>query len=137
MDLELAPFDVRECVEAVVDLIGPVAQRKGLELTYGIEPGTPETAVGDTSRLRQILLNLLSNAVKFTDEGEIAVHVEQAESPERDRIAFHVSIRDTGIGIPPIGSTGSSSRSRRSTRRPAAGSAGRASDSRSAAGSPS
>ena len=76
MELELAPFDVRECVEAVVDLIGPVAQRKGLEVTYGIEPGTPETAVGDTSRLRQILLNLLNNAVKFTDEGEIAVHVE-------------------------------------------------------------
>ena len=57
--------------------------------------------MGDTSRLRQILLNLLNNAVKFTDEGEIAVHVEQTESPERDRIAFHVSIHDTGIGIPP------------------------------------
>ena len=39
MELELAPFDLRECVEAVVDLIGPVAQRKGLELAYGIEPG--------------------------------------------------------------------------------------------------
>ena len=101
MELELAPFDVRECVEAVVDLIGPIAQRKGLEITYGIEPGTPETAVGDASRLRQILLNLLNNAVKFTDEGEIAVHVEAAERPSADRIAFHVAIRDTGIGIPP------------------------------------
>ena len=39
MDLESAPFDVRECIESVVDLIGPVAQRKGLELTYAIEPG--------------------------------------------------------------------------------------------------
>jgi len=101
MELELAPFDVRECVEAVVDLIGPIAQRKGLEVTYGIEPGTPETAVGDASRLRQILLNLLNNAVKFTDEGEIAVQVEAAEAQTPDRIAFHVSIRDTGIGIPP------------------------------------
>ncbi|HET7928394.1 MAG TPA: GAF domain-containing protein [Actinomycetota bacterium] len=100
MELELAPFDVRECVEAVVDLIGPIAQRKGLEITYGIEPGTPETAVGDASRLRQILLNLLNNAVKFTDEGEISVHVEQAVSPAPDRIAFHVTIRDTGVGIP-------------------------------------
>jgi PAS domain S-box-containing protein len=101
MELELAPFDVRQCVEAVVDLIGPIGQRKGLEITYGIEPGTPETAVGDASRLRQILLNLLNNAVKFTDEGEIAVHVD-AETPTKDdRITFHVSIRDTGIGIPP------------------------------------
>ncbi|HEY2965606.1 MAG TPA: GAF domain-containing protein [Actinomycetota bacterium] len=101
MELEVAPFDLRECVEAVVDLIGPIAQRKGLEIAYGIEPGTPETAVGDASRLRQILLNLLNNAVKFTDEGEIAVHVERAGSPAPDRIAFRVAIRDTGVGIPP------------------------------------
>jgi GAF domain-containing protein/DNA-binding response OmpR family regulator len=101
MELELAPFDLRECVEAVADLIGPIAQRKGLEVAYGIEPGTPETAVGDASRLRQILLNLLNNAVKFTDEGEIVVHVDRAEAPAPDRIAFHVSIRDTGVGIRP------------------------------------
>jgi signal transduction histidine kinase/DNA-binding response OmpR family regulator len=101
MELELAPFDVRGCIESVVDLIGPIAQRKGLEVTYGIEPGTPETAVGDESRLRQVLLNLLNNAVKFTDEGEIAVHVSSLPTASRDRIAFEVAIRDTGVGIPP------------------------------------
>ena len=101
MDLELAPFDVRGCIESVVDLIGPVAQRKGLEVTYGIEPGTPETAVGDGSRLRQILLNLLNNAVKFTEAGEIVVHVSSAEAEEPGRIAYLVTVRDTGIGIPP------------------------------------
>ncbi|HET8525553.1 MAG TPA: GAF domain-containing protein, partial [Actinomycetota bacterium] len=100
MELELAPFDVRECIESVVDLIGPIAQRKGLEVTYGIGPGTPETAVGDASRLRQILLNLLNNAVKFTDEGEIAVHLSSSPGSDEGRIAFEVSIRDTGIGIP-------------------------------------
>ena len=138
MDLELAPFDVRECVEAVVDLIGPIAQRKGLEVTYGIEPGTPETAVGDTSRLRQILLNLLNNAVKFTDEGEIAVHVEQAEAPAKDRIALpRHDPRHRDRDPARSDRSSSSSRSRRSTRRRAAGSAGRGSGSRSAAGSPS
>src|SRR5438309_12049961 len=40
MELERAPFDLRACIESVVDLIGPVAIRKGLEMTYGIEPGT-------------------------------------------------------------------------------------------------
>ncbi len=101
MELELAPFDVRECLESVVDLIGSIAQRKGLEVTYAIEPSTPETAVGDVSRLRQILLNLLNNAVKFTDEGEIAVRLSSSESETPGRIAFEISIRDTGIGIPP------------------------------------
>ena len=73
MELERAPFDLRACIESVVDLIGPVAAKKGLEVAYDIEPGTPETAVGDVSRLRQILLNLLNNAVKFTETGEIVV----------------------------------------------------------------
>jgi GAF domain-containing protein/CheY-like chemotaxis protein/HPt (histidine-containing phosphotransfer) domain-containing protein len=101
MDLEHAPFDVRECVEAVVDLIGPVATRKGLELTYELEPGTPETAVGDVSRLRQILLNLLNNAVKFTEEGEIGVRVEHDAPESPDSVRYHITVRDTGIGIPP------------------------------------
>ena len=69
MDLEDEPFDLRACIESVVELIGPVAARKGLEVAYGIDEGTPETAVGDASRLRQILLNLLNNAAKFTEEG--------------------------------------------------------------------
>ncbi len=100
MDLERAPFDLRACVESVVDLIGPVAAKKGLEVAYDIEPDTPETAVGDASRIRQILLNLLNNAVKFTEAGEIVISATAtAESP--DTIAYHLSVRDTGIGIPP------------------------------------
>jgi GAF domain-containing protein/DNA-binding response OmpR family regulator len=101
MELEDAAFDLRACIEAVVDLVGPVALRKGLEVTYGVEPGTPETAVGDVSRLRQILLNLLNNAVKFTDEGEIVVTASTDASDRRGVVRYHLTVRDTGIGIPP------------------------------------
>ena len=101
MDLERAPFDLRACIESVVDLVGPTATRKGLEVVYAIEPGTPETAVGDVSRIRQILLNLLNNAVKFTEKGEIVVAASGAESDRPGTIEYHLSVRDTGIGIPP------------------------------------
>jgi GAF domain-containing protein/CheY-like chemotaxis protein/HPt (histidine-containing phosphotransfer) domain-containing protein len=101
MELERAPFDLRGCIESVVDLIGPIAARKGLEVAYEIEPGTPETAVGDVSRLRQILLNLLNNAVKFTDTGEIVVTAAAAPSEHPGMIGYHLTVRDTGIGIPP------------------------------------
>ena len=100
MDLERAPFDLRACIESVVDLIGPVAAKKGLEVAYDIEPGTPETAVGDVSRLRQILLNLLNNAVKFTETGEIVVTAAAGPSERPGTIGYHLAVRDTGIGIP-------------------------------------
>jgi GAF domain-containing protein/CheY-like chemotaxis protein/HPt (histidine-containing phosphotransfer) domain-containing protein len=101
MDLERAPFDLRGCIESVIDLIGPLAARKGLEVAYEIEPGTPETAVGDVSRLRQILLNLLNNSVKFTDTGEIVVTAAAAPSEHPGMVGYHLTVRDTGIGIPP------------------------------------
>src|SRR4029079_2836828 len=101
MDLERAPFDLRACIESVVDLIGPSATKKGLEVTYDIEPGTPETAVGDVSRIRQILLNLLNNAVKFTETGEIELSASAIVPDEPDAIEFPLAVRDTGIGTPP------------------------------------
>jgi len=100
MELERAPFDLRACIESVVDLIGPVAAKKGLEVAYDIEPGTPETAVGDVSRLRQILLNLLNNAVKFTETGEIVVTAASITSERPGTVGYHLTVRDTGIGIP-------------------------------------
>ena len=101
MELEHVPFDMRGCVESVVELIGPVAAKKGLELAYEIEPGTAETAEGDPSRIRQILLNLLNNAVKFTEAGEIALTLAGTPGAAPDTIVYHVTVRDTGIGILP------------------------------------
>ncbi len=100
MDLESAPFDLRECVESVAELIGPVATRKGLEVACELTPGTPEWAIGDASRLRQIFLNLLNNAVKFTETGEVVVSVE-ADAPVDGRRTYRATVRDTGIGIAP------------------------------------
>ncbi len=101
MELEEAPFDLRGCIESVVELVGPVAGGKGLEVTYLMEPDTPEVAVGDASRLRQILLNLLNNAVKFTETGEVVVTAGSAPASVDGKLGFRVSVRDTGIGISP------------------------------------
>jgi light-regulated signal transduction histidine kinase (bacteriophytochrome) len=58
------------------------------------------TVRGDESRLRQILTNLVSNAIKFTNTGEIVVTLEQ-HPLAGDCIELRLSVRDTGIGIPP------------------------------------
>ena len=97
MTLEEVPFDLRECVEASLDLIKVRASEKSLELAYHVEPGVPPAILGDVTRLRQVLINLLGNSVKFTEQGEIILTVSKGKEED----SLHFSVRDTGIGIPP------------------------------------
>ncbi len=99
IELEAQPFDLRDSVEESLDLIAPEASKKGLELSYLIDPDTPETFIGDPARIRQILINLLSNAVKFTDKGEVAVTIS-GRKPKGNCYEVHFAVKDTGIGIP-------------------------------------
>ena len=103
LDLERAPFSVRECVEGALDIVAPRAWEKGIELACLIEEGAPAGILGDEARLRQVLLNLLSNAVKFTEEGEVVVLVEAVPSGAGGAVShrLELSVRDTGIGIAP------------------------------------
>ena len=99
MDLERAAFDLRDTVfDAVHVLAAPVAA-KGLELLCRVAPDVPVELVGDSVRLRQIIVNLVGNASKFTDQGEIAVEVI-LESRTADRVRLHFSVTDTGVGVP-------------------------------------
>ena len=95
LELEHRPFDLRECIEASLELVAMSASEKGLDLAYTLDPRAPGGLVGDVTRLRQILINLLNNAIKFTDEGEVVLSVSVDEPDGRLRF----SVRDTGIGI--------------------------------------
>ena len=103
MDLEEQPFDLRDCVEAALDLLKFKAAEKGLELAYQMEPDVPPAIVGDVTRLRQVLINLLNNGLKFTDQGEVVLSVSNDAVPARrtGKYLLHFSVRDSGIGIPP------------------------------------
>ena len=97
MSLDEQPFDLRECIEASLDLMKVRAAEKGLELAYQMDQDVPLAVVGDVTRLRQVLINLLGNAVKFTEQGEIVVTVTCGEKSG----ILHFSVHDTGIGISP------------------------------------
>ena len=103
VDLEYAPFDIRDCTEAALDLVAPSAANKGVELAYAIEEGVPGRVIGDVTRLRQVLVNLLSNAIKFTSDGSVCVRVasEPVDASVGGRTQLHISVEDTGIGIAP------------------------------------
>jgi PAS domain S-box-containing protein len=97
--LEHQPFSLKRCIEESMDMVAIRANKKGLDLSYTISYGTPDTIIGDPGRLRQILVNLLSNAVKFTDEGNISVAIS-SKVIEDDKRKITFEVRDTGIGMP-------------------------------------
>jgi len=99
LELEHASFHLADCVKDALDLIADPIAKKNLQLSFVIAPGTPSSAVGDATRLRQILVNLLSNAVKFTAHGGITVHLGSRPLPD-GRLELEFAVSDTGIGIP-------------------------------------
>lgn len=104
LELETKPFDLRACIETVIDLLAPKAAKKNIELAYLIQPQVPAQIMGDFTRLRQVLMNLLNNAIKFTKQGEVILAVEARQLTSKKakniyKILF--AIKDTGIGIAP------------------------------------
>jgi signal transduction histidine kinase/CheY-like chemotaxis protein len=99
IDIEMADFDLRKCVESTMKTVVPLAEAKGLELLCDIAHEAPLTVRGDSSRLSQMILNLVGNAIKFTSEGQVALEV-QVEPQSGEDFALHFTISDTGIGIP-------------------------------------
>ena len=104
MDIEAHPFDLRECVESAMDLIGGRAADKHLDMAYIFEGEVPPAISGDVTRLRQVLLNLLSNSVKFTEKGEVVLTVRvDGDEQTGEGSKLHLTVRDTGIGLSETG----------------------------------
>jgi CheY-like chemotaxis protein len=99
LTLQTAPFDVRECLRESLHTLSANAAEKGLVLQHSIDAAVPDRIVGDSSKVRQILLNLLGNAVKFTPQGSISTIVTVAEQLESG-VVLQFAISDTGMGIP-------------------------------------
>lgn len=104
IELESEVFELRESIESAMDLVAHRATSKGIEIGYLVHAPVPELIIGDSTRLKQVLLNLLNNALKFTEQGEVIVEVSakssQAAASDDDIYNFEFSVRDTGIGIP-------------------------------------
>jgi signal transduction histidine kinase/CheY-like chemotaxis protein len=98
LELEITSFNLRELLEAVLQLMQRPAEGKGLRLELNIDPNVRLPVRGDPVRLRQVLTNLIGNAVKFTERGSIQLGVRRlGETAAQHMLRFEV--RDTGIGI--------------------------------------
>jgi PAS domain S-box-containing protein len=98
LDLDPIQFQLRDSIHDTIKALALRAHQKGLELACHVLPDVPDGLIGDSGRLRQILLNLVGNAIKFTETGEITLRVEAQTRNAQDSV-LHFTVADTGIGI--------------------------------------
>jgi len=98
MELEPIEFELADIARHAEAAYGEMAKRKGLNLFIEVAPAAEGRRFGDVGRLRQIASNLVSNALKFTDQGEVRLAL--GEEIEDGREMLHLTVSDTGIGIP-------------------------------------
>ncbi|WP_019028512.1 two-component sensor histidine kinase BarA [Colwellia piezophila] len=98
MVIENIPFSLRETLEDTLTLLAPAAHKKNIELSIDIAQELPDSLVGDTMRIKQIITNLISNAIKFTPQGFVAVDINLVEDNQKN-IKVKVTVTDTGIGM--------------------------------------
>jgi two-component system sensor histidine kinase/response regulator len=99
LELETVPFSPRFSIGAALKPLALRAHQKGLELICDIDPAVPAGVVGDPTRIQQVLTNLVGNALKFTERGHVLITVREESRTERST-KLHLSVADTGIGIP-------------------------------------
>ena len=104
LHLEDMDFNLVRLVDEVVELLGPQAAAKKIDITVALERELPARLRTDASRLRQVLVNLVSNAVKFTLEGGVVIQGALQRAPgaagSEKTSMLKIRVQDSGIGIP-------------------------------------
>jgi two-component system, sensor histidine kinase and response regulator len=98
LTMESVPFRLDEVLSNLSTVTSIKAQEKGLEFIFDVEPGLPQTLLGDPMRLNQVLVNLCGNSVKFTEKGEIVVRIRSLGQNEAS-VRLEFTVKDTGIGM--------------------------------------
>ena len=100
MQLNPEPFVLEELLGEVAVILSSNLGAKDVDLVFDMDPAIPHELVGDSMRLKQILINLGGNAVKFTSQGQVLIRCKLlSRAPERAKLLLEVE--DTGIGIAP------------------------------------
>lgn len=91
-------IDLPALLESVEGMFSLQTLKKGVSYVTRVDDGVPQYVVGDTQRLRQVLVNLVGNAVKFTDHGHIHVSATIVNRIDDDQV-IRIEVADTGQGI--------------------------------------
>ncbi|EKO3929119.1 response regulator [Vibrio metschnikovii] len=98
LEIESAPFLLREVIDRVLAIGSFEAQKKSLSFELSIEPQLAAVYIGDELRLRQVLINLVNNAIKFTEQGNIIITLKVLSEVNNEQV-LKIGVQDTGIGM--------------------------------------
>lgn len=99
MTIEHIDFSLRSTIFGALKTLAVKSIEKQLDLIYEVDYSCPDYLVGDSFRLKQVILNLIGNAIKFTSKGKITVSTTKRETID-GKIKLEFCVSDTGIGIP-------------------------------------
>ncbi len=104
LELDPVDFNLRDSLADILQSLALRAARKSLELAYDVRSDVEDAVVGDSDRLRQVIVNLVGNAIKFTDRGEVVLRVENAGElsaavGDQSSVMLQFSVTDTGAGM--------------------------------------
>lgn len=100
IELEKSAFSLESVTSEVLNLLGPQAFAKRLDLGAYVDTTLPDRLAGDAGRIRQVLLKLVGNAIKFTERGGISIEIKKGPERGDGKINVLINVTDTGIGIP-------------------------------------
>jgi len=108
VELEETDFDLADLIEGTCDVMAVRARKRNIEFLSRVEPDVPVNLIGDSGRLRQVIVNLIGNAIKFTQGGEVVLNVSllkkgdpnYIKQDKKNGVWLLFYVKDTGIGIP-------------------------------------
>ncbi len=98
MSIEDVEYEPMSIINDVANIINTRIGEKDIELILDIAPDIPCKLIGDSERIKQIIINLSNNAIKFTKQGQVVLKVGYTRT-EKDKINLEIAVKDTGIGI--------------------------------------
>jgi len=98
MRIVSTPFSIRGLVQSIETLFFEKVKSKKLDFAWNVDANIPDTLIGDSTRLTQILVNLIGNALKFTEKGHISLSIT-GKTIDKGELLLDFRVADTGIGI--------------------------------------
>jgi len=98
LQLDLHDFELEPVLRDLAVVLAGNQGDKDIEVMFDIDTALPDTLLGDSLRLQQVLINLAGNALKFTERGQVVISLRQLRR-SNSHVRLRVAVSDTGIGI--------------------------------------